>query len=408
MRVLAIHRYFWPDTPPYASMLRSIAARWSQDGHAVDVLSTRPSYKPNTNVAPCAEEEVLDGVFIKRLDLPDEHGRPLTRLINVTRFAWAIVRQSRRTGPYDVIMASTVPPVVIGAAARFAASLTGAKFVYHCMDIHPEIGRLSGEFRNPIVFSALRRLDTSTCNAANRVIVLSRDMEKAVRARPGGRGTAISVINNFNLPSFTDATDVTLPHQFGKLRGTFRMLFAGNVGRFQGLEAVVDAMHLLKSRPEIELVILGEGRAVDTIKSRADALLGNQIKFFPHQPIEIARAVIRTATLCLVTLMPNICRFAYPSKTMTYLGEGRPLLVSVEPDSELAKFVSEEGVGIVVGPNDPYAIASAVLSLLDNPEGQREMARRAARVASELFTPTVVLNQWSQLMRDLSRQVQPG
>ena len=48
---LAVHRYYWPDTPPYASMLRTIAAEWTGAGHPVDVLTSQPSYKPEANIA---------------------------------------------------------------------------------------------------------------------------------------------------------------------------------------------------------------------------------------------------------------------------------------------------------------------------------------------------------------------
>lgn len=402
MRVLAIHRYYWPDTPPYASMLRAIAARWAADGHRVDVLSSQPSYKRNTGVEKQPAEQTLDGVKVRRLDLPSEHGRPMTRLANVARLAWAIVWQAKRQGPYDVIMASTAPPVFIGAAARIAARLTGARFIYHCMDIHPEIGRISGEFRNPIVFSLLRIIDASNCKAATRVIVLSRDMEQAVRRRRGTADASVCVINNFNLPSFSNESDASIPDELQKPPGRFRLLFAGNIGRFQGLEAVVDAMHRLSSRPEVELIFLGEGRAVDALKSRAGTLLGNQIKFFPHQPIDVARAVIRTADLCLVTLTPGIYRFAFPSKTMTYLGEGRPLLVSVEPDSELAEFVNKENVGTAVAPNEPEALVSAIAELADNPARQQDMALKASRIGNEKFEQSVVLERWSSLMRELA------
>ena len=54
LRLLLVHRYFWPDTPPYAVMLRAIAAHWAAAGHRVEVLAGQPSYKPETapSVAP--------------------------------------------------------------------------------------------------------------------------------------------------------------------------------------------------------------------------------------------------------------------------------------------------------------------------------------------------------------------
>lgn len=402
MRILAIHRYYWPDTPPYASILRAIVSHWAEEGYLVDVLSSQPSYKKETAIEPQPEQQILDGVKVRRLNLPPEHGRPFTRLINVFRFAWNIISQAYKHGPYDVIMASTAPPVVFGATACLAATLTGARFIYHCMDIHPEIGRISGEFRNPLILNFLRFIDTASCRMAERVVVLSRDMKQALLSRPAASRSNICIINNFNLPSFSAEKAVSVPEGLQKPSGCFRILFAGNIGRFQGLEAVVDAMHKTTSKVNSELVFVGEGRAVDSLKSCAGHLLNNQIKFFPHQPIDIARQVIRTADICLVTLTPGIYQFAFPSKTMTYLGEGRPLLVSVEPESELADFIRREGVGIVVSPNNPDELAHAITELAEDPQRLQELAVRAFAAGRNYFDQTKVLKKWSRLMNQLA------
>lgn len=404
LRILAIHRYYWPDTPPYASILRTIVSHWASEGHSVDVLSSQPSYKKDARIEKQPEEQVLDGVRVKRLALPSEHGRPLTRLINIARFAWNIILQACRNGPYDVIMASTAPPVVFGSAACAAARLTGARFIYHCMDIHPEIGRISGEFSNPAVFSLLRRIDTVSCNAAYRVIVLSRDMKNAILKRPGASDSNISIINNFNLPSFSKDKNVALPEGLQKPANRFRLLFAGNIGRFQGLEAVVEAMYKIVSKSKVELVFLGEGRAVGLLKTLAGPLLHDHIKFFPHQPIEKTRKVIQTADLCLVTLTPSIYQFAFPSKTMTYLGEGKPLLVSVEPDSELAEFVRQEKVGIAVSPNSPGELADAVVELAGDRKRLQDMALRACYAEKKYFGQEKILKEWSNLINKVAEK----
>lgn len=401
LRVLAVHRYFWPDTPPYASLLRAIVARWAADGHRVDVLSTQPSYKADTTLARQPDKQRLDGARVFRVDLPREHGRPVVRLGNVARFSAAIVRHARANGPYDVIMASTAPPVAVGAAAALAARLTGARFLYHCMDIHPEIGRISGDFRNPIVFGLLRRLDSATCRSANRVIVLSDDMASALQQRPARDGIRCEVINNFSFPDYeTAARREVLPSGFGKPAGRFRTLFAGNLGRFQGLESVVDAMHCLRDRTDIELVLLGEGRAASALRERAGDLLGATVKFLPHQPVHVAREIMRTADAGLVTLTPGVYRYAYPSKTMTYLSEGLPLIVAVESDSALSGFVRREGAGTTVAPGDPAALAEVLRSWADDLEATARMRVQARRLATEVFDQDLVLDRWSRLLRE--------
>ena len=62
----------------------------------------------------------------------------------------------------------------------------------------------------------------------------------------------------------------------------------------------------------------------------------------PHGTTAQARAVLATADLGLVSLMPDVITFAYPSKTASYLAEGLPVLVAVEPDSSLARASSRE------------------------------------------------------------------
>jgi glycosyltransferase involved in cell wall biosynthesis len=366
------------------------------------VLSCQPSYKAGTKLGRQAEDEALDGFRIHRLDLPAEHGRPAARLVNMVRFAAAILRHVRERRPYDVIMASTAPPVVVGAAASLAARRSGARFFYHCMDIHPEIGRISGEFRNPAVFSLLRRVDALSCRTADPMIVLSDDMAAAVSERPDSSPRSTRVINNFALPNYNRRESGGLPEGVKPISDRFRIVFAGNLGRFQGLEAVVDAMHELRGRGDVELILLGEGTAAADLRHRAGPLAGDTVRFVPHQPVGVARRVMQACDAGLVTLTPGIYRYAYPSKTMTYLREGLPLVVAVEPGSSLASFIQERGVGVTVSPRDVSALAAVFSEWARNPGAVRHMSSRAGRVAAQVFAEDVVLDHWSGLLSEVA------
>lgn len=400
IRILAIHRYFWPDTPPYASMLRAIATRWAENGHEVEVLSTQPSYKSEAGILRQAVTEKIDGFLIRRLTLLPEAGKPAFRLLNIILFSLAIVLYTVLHRRYDVIMISTSPPIVSGMVVGLMAKLTGAKFVYHCMDIHPEIGRISGDFKHPAVFSLLQRIDTVSCRWAARIVVLSRDMELAIRSRKGAELAKIVVINNFTIPNF-DNGHSDVPQMFVKRNGVFRVLFAGNIGRFQGLDCFVDAMELLSNRTDIEFVFMGDGKALEDLRKRAGDQSEQKVFFFPHQPVTIAKAIIADADLCVVSLLPEVVRYAFPSKTMAYLEAGRPLLVSVEPDSELACTVEREQIGIVVRPGDVVAISNAIASLASDRAQWHCMQNNAENCAVAFFSKTAKLDCWSALIEDV-------
>jgi hypothetical protein len=85
-------------------------------------------------------------------------------------------------------------------------------------------------------------------------------------------------------------------------------------------------MTLLQEWLEIELVFLGEGRALSALKERAHGM-GNAT-FLPYQSSSVARLLMTDASRGIVSLNAGIYRYAFPSKTMTYLAEGCPLLVS--------------------------------------------------------------------------------
>lgn len=399
-RVLAVHRYYWPDTPPYASLLREIVRRWSDAGHDVDVLSTQPSYKPELAIPHRPKVEISDGVTVRRLHLPSDRSGISARLLNMIRFPLAVALRIL-TGRYDVVMCSTAPPVVLAYAASLAARLRRSRFIYHCMDIHPEIGALSGEFRAKPVFALLRRLDMATCRRSSAIVVLSGDMRDALLARDPGLYDRIVVLNNFDLPTYADGVDVTSPLPRSSRT---RLVFTGNLGRFQGLQALARA--ILEDRPDrdrLELVLMGEGAAkaeLEKLAAAAPADVRDRVRLLPHGTAAAARALVAEADFGIVSLTPEIIRYAYPSKTATYLAEATPIVALVETDSELATAAVDGGYGFAVSPDDATGLTTLLDRLAALGEAERSTLSDAARRAWETgFAADTLLARWEDLLR---------
>jgi len=263
-------------------------------------------------------------------------------------------------------MCSTAPPVLLGAFTALASKLRKSKFIYHCMDIHPEIGKLSGEFSNPLLYKLLSKLDQFACTSAYKVLVLSNDMKNTLLARPGKKVENIEILNNFAIQSLGDkaqADSESLPHFQGK---RFKILFAGNIGRFQGLESFVDAMDIIKENNDIELIFMGEGTALQGLKTKVNEMKLSNVSFVPHQTVSAARQYMAMSDLGVVSLTKGIYRYAFPSKTITYMATACPLLVVVEAGSNLAETVVSNKLGYTALPNNPESIAASVLEAYEN------------------------------------------
>lgn len=405
MKIIAVHRYFWPDTPPYASLLRSIAGRWSADGHGVTVLSSPPSYTSSQRVEDVPRSQELDGFTVTRVPALKERGGGWRQLVNLVGFPVTIASAVARRDA-DVLMCSTVPQVTLGVAMAAVAKLRGMSFVYHCMDLQPEIGRLSGEFAHPVVYRTLLAADTWAMRQATRIIVLSEDMAAAVRQRDETLAERVVILNNFSLPGGDEPVGSPLPPPE---TGTLRVVFTGNVGRFQGLDAVVDAMAQIPGETPVQLVFMGEGRAKSELVARAEGLdlpAGVEIVFLPHGSPASAKALMRSAHVGLVSLQPEVVRYAFPSKTATYAEQGLPMLVVCEGDSELAGTVVTEGLGWHAAPGDAAAIASGLMEAARELRDGiwRERHERVRRYAVAEFDAAVVLGRWSRLLDQIAEE----
>lgn len=403
-RVLAIHRYFWPDTPPYASLLRAIATQWTEDGHRVDVLTGQPSYKPGRSDAPQPAVERLDAITVRRIPMRPDRTSRWRRMFNVVWFPVAVGVRVLAGPRYDVVMCSTAPPVLLGWVVSLAARLRRARFVYHCMDIHPEIGRLSGDFARPWLYAALARLDLATCRRSAAIVVLSTDMRAALASRDPGLADRIVIVTNFELPDYQPGGETVTPPP--KDLDRLRIVFTGNLGRFQGLPTLVRAV--LADDPHadrIDLVFMGDGAVrsdLESLVAKAPPARRRRVTFIEHGTPAAVQRLLATADLGLVSLTPDVIRYAYPSKTATYLAAGVPVLAAVEPDSSLARLVVADRIGGPLSLTDETTTLQTLSEWVERRADLPQMSRRARAVWQRDYASDTLLPRWSTLLADVA------
>jgi len=404
MKILAVYRHYWPDTTPYASLLRAILGHLAAQGHEVSVYSAQPSYN-DIQHGKQSKYEFLEGVEIRRIALPREQKtwKVLRMAIHVIFWLRAILYVFR-SGHYDLILGSSYPPVLSGVCLRTLRWLTGTPYIYHCQDLHPESIRLAGQLPNRWLYHRLLRADALSCAKSVKSVVLSSDMREALEDR-GVPRDKIAIINNFALPSFREPSQSGLPSPFCQRHDdrNFQVLFAGNHGVFQGLERIVDAAHLLAEDTSIQFIFMGEGASKNDLRSRAGELLDKTVFFLPHQTVAVAEAAMQAADLGIVSLLPGIHRVAFPSKTITYLSAGCPVLCVVERSSDLAQFLIENEFGYVPQSDDPEAIARTLIEVKSKwlSGKSRDHRQKIKKQCEILCGRERTLNSWKNLIDQL-------
>ena len=400
--LLLVHRYIRPDATGYAHMLYIMGKYFAQHGYDVTIFSAQPGY----NEAYLGEKlptcEVADGMTIIRVPLLRETKRqPVRRAINVVIFcARLLFHAVFRRKAYDLMTVSTFPPAVMGLVARVIGWCRGTRYLYHCMDLYPEVAQASGLLKRQWLANVAAKVDTRNCQKAQSVVLLSDDMVATVRERRVS-GNHLSVINNFIIDQLDP--DAKAPESLQNKNNKFRVLFAGNIGRFQGLDVIVEAAELLRHHKELEFWFVGGGAMVEPLKEQASKLLGQSVFFHPYVPIDQVMSVIATAHLGVVSLTPGVIGCAYPSKTMSYLEGGCKLLAMVEPESQLATMVESESIGVVCADADPKNVAKAIESELERWKSTSYCRDTIQATGRRLFGQQVILEKWTQLLDSLQR-----
>jgi colanic acid biosynthesis glycosyl transferase WcaI len=144
------------------------------------------------------------------------------------------------------------------------------------------------------------------------------------------------------------------------LQNQFLVTHSGNMGVKQGLDVIVDAAQLSRSDRSVHFLFVGDGAVCDRIRQRVAELGLHNVSFLPLLEAEDFRGLLAASDVCLLTQQRSVSEIAFPSKIVTYLAAGRPVIASVNPSCEVAQTVRESGAGRIVPPEDGAALLEAI------------------------------------------------
>jgi glycosyltransferase involved in cell wall biosynthesis len=235
-------------------------------------------------------------------------------------------------------------------------------------------------------------------------VVLGRDMKELVLGKCPSSENRIWI-----LPHWGDTSEIRpapksenpILHELN-LVDRFVVLYAGNIGRTQGMETLVEAARLLRERQDIAFLIAGEGAKRPWVeKTIAEKKLG-EVRLLPRSPRSDLGLLLGACDAALISLMPGMTGISVPSRLYNVLAAGRPILAIAESESELARVVIEEGVGRVVAPGDGSAIATAIIEMSQDRESLFEMGERGRAAAVGKYSYLRVLDRFRHLVDDVA------
>ncbi|WP_322920493.1 glycosyltransferase family 4 protein [Nocardioides renjunii] len=382
LRVAFVCQWYPPEP---AEVPRGIATALAEAGCDVTVLTGVPNYPTGAVAAGYSarrsSREVLDGLPVRRTPLYPSHDRSaVRRLANYASWALssAVLGQALlRTSSVALVYSS---PATAALPAMVARRLWGTPYVLLVQDVWPDSVFASGFLTGVAGRLARRVLNVFvdlTYRGAHHVAVTSPGMVDLLAAR-GVPRDKLSVVHNWVQEGPTaDVPPETVRRvraSWGVGEDDFVLMYAGNHGRAQALEPVVEAFAEMTAEDDCHLVLVGDGVTRPGLVERYGA--HRRIRFVDPVPQAEVAALVQASDAQLVSLADEaLFAVTMPSKVQSILAAGLPLVVSARGDS--AEVVTSARAGLAVAPGDRPGLRDAVrrLAATDRDE-RRTMGRR--------------------------------
>jgi len=401
MKILIIGSLYEPDLGPSAPLFTMLSTHLAQRGHQVTVITMVPHY-PSGRISAEFRKTLISsgvekGVHVIRIGLPSvDRSKLLYRFLQY--FCYQVGATVASFGQeYDVVLAAN-PFLTVWLPFVSSVVLRRKPSIYSVHDVYPDVGVTLGIFRNRTVISAAASLERFCLDRSTRVRILSESFRPGMHAL-GVPDSRISLIY--------DWVDTTLiqplngGNSFSRdfhLEGRFVILYAGNIGRSQGLEQVLKAAEHLSSDQEILFVLVGDGAAREALQEQARKSQLENVMFVPFQPRERLPEVLGSADISLVLLSKGIGYSSLPSKLYSIFASGRPVLASIDKGCETWEMISKADAGICIAPEEPVLLAETITMMKNNAALRKQLGQNGRSWAEKHHSPQSAAEQFERLL----------
>jgi glycosyltransferase involved in cell wall biosynthesis len=286
---------------------------------------------------------------------------------------------------FDLVVACNVPLLALARMRRYFAHRKQPWVLWHqdiySMGMSAELQRkLPAPFASRVA-NRLERLEAAQVASANAVVGIS-DAFVAKYAEWHVRKPA----RQYVVPNWAPLDELVpcdRDNAWARRNGLptdgIRLVYAGTLGRKHNPLLLLDLLEKCQQRGvPASLLVVSEGVGADDLRAAAGERTDVQV--LGYQPAEHMSEVLGSADVLVALLEPDAAQFSVPSKVLSYLSAGRPIVALVPEGNPAAQDVNSVG-GCAAEPTaDGVRVAADWVAEVS--KDPRDLAARAARARS--------------------------
>ena len=405
MRILVLGINYYPERTSVAPFTTGLSEYLAAQGHDVRVVTAFPYY-PEWRIwkeyrGRLTQQETIKGVEIRRIRhfIPWRASALLQRLLHDFSFTLAAFCAGLAAGECDVVYCSCPPPA-LALAAWAISRLRNVPYAIKLTDLASDAALATGILREGALVRAARAIERFAYRHAAAVVCLCGAFRERL-TRDGLPADRLAVI-----PDWGDTEAVRPIVADGSFRRThdigseqFVLLHTGNMGKKQDLLNVIRAAEQTRDDANLAWVIVGEGEERHLLENACRSL--PNLHLLPLQPTASLCQMYADADVLILNQKAAVKDAVIPSKLLTYMASGKPVLCAANVVSEAARIIHEAGCGQIVEPENPQALVQGALALRADPILRSGMGANGRAYAVNNFEKARVLRLYDSFFHTL-------
>jgi len=360
-KILIVTECFYPEE----FKINDVALSWKAKGYDVDVLTLVPTY-PLGKVFPGFKnsffrKEEYQGINIFRVHAVtgyrDSVVKKILRYINFMVFgSIASIFIGRK---YDYVFGFNMSALTSMLPAVLIRKLYKKPTMFWVQDVWPESVYAYGFKQTKIISIVLDIFVRFMYRNIDSIAVSGKGFES--KLTPYIRRE----LTFHYLPNWADDLDHNLePKSLGKSKETTHFTFAGNIGKVQNLENIINAFCLISDQyqEKSQLNIIGDGSNLANLK-----LLANNnpnIVFHGKKLRSDMASYYKASDFLIISLIDKpIFSVTVPAKTQTYIAAKKPILAIINGDT--ASIIQDNNLGLYADPSKIVSISTLFKKCID-------------------------------------------
>lgn len=181
-------------------------------------------------------------------------------------------------------------------------------------------------------------------------------------------------------------------------------VYAGSIGIAPGLELYIQAAERLKQRRDIKIQIVGNGSMSSILCHKIHDLGLTNISVTDNASMSNSQFldVQSAADVLLLPLPETMLNLCAPSKLVTYLMSGRPIIASVGEKSGTGQTIEKANAGVVLPSGDADSLANTLVEFADNPSLLDGMGSAAKYYAENNLSSSHLVQKLADLLESVA------